>query len=212
MPRLRALVVWVPVLLGACSGTPDSAVSQSAPPPAALPVHLTRTPKEVAHLCERLVVRQACPGELPTTAEPYRGRALHLSSEYVVLDIACGGPYPGLTRKNAPPRFAHVVIKVGDLGDAYPFTFPSGDAPSGSTARPSSSGSAPLFLGTPTWGGLTGTLILAPPFPRGGIDGDHLIFKWSRAGTDFAVSMHAWRPLASTEATLRSVIDSIPGT
>jgi hypothetical protein len=61
------------------------------------------------------------------------------------------------------------------------------------------------------WGTRDGTLVLAPSFPVGGIDGDHLIFRWQQDDTEYAVSLHAWKPLEGASATLRSIVESIPG-
>jgi hypothetical protein len=68
-----------------------------------------------------------------------------------------------------------------------------------------------LLLAHPTWGGRRGSLILVPPYPLGGIHGDHLMFLWSESETDLAVSIHAWPPLDEAEATLRAIVASVPG-
>lgn len=53
-------------------------------------------------------------------------------------------------------------------------------------------------------------MVLAPSFPTGGIDGDHVIFRWSEDDAEYAVSIHAWDPLSDSIEMLRSVIASIP--
>jgi hypothetical protein len=53
-------------------------------------------------------------------------------------------------------------------------------------------------------------LVLAPPFPVGGIDGDHLVFRWEDSELQYAISLHAWLPLAEVEATLKAIVVSSP--
>jgi hypothetical protein len=55
------------------------------------------------------------------------------------------------------------------------------------------------------------TLVLAPSFPVGGVDGDHLILRWQNDDTEYAVSLQAWKPVVEASATLRSVVESIRG-
>lgn len=68
-----------------------------------------------------------------------------------------------------------------------------------------------IFLGTARWNGRTGRLVLVPPFEvAASIDGDHLMFLWSEAEQDFALSLHAWEPFMETVTTLQEVVDSLP--
>jgi hypothetical protein len=66
-----------------------------------------------------------------------------------------------------------------------------------------------LLLARPRWTETTGILLLAPPYPRGGINGDHLVYVWRDDGVAYALSLHAWRPLREATATLRAVVESI---
>lgn len=66
----------------------------------------------------------------------------------------------------------------------------------------------PLFLGRVTWGGHEGVLVLAPPFPRGGLQGNHLIFSWGEGSK--AVSLHGWEPFEEVPTVLRAIVESIP--
>jgi hypothetical protein len=66
-----------------------------------------------------------------------------------------------------------------------------------------------LLLARPTWTGRTGSLVLAPGYPLGGIHGDHLLFTWSVNGRWFTLSLHGWPPLEESVATLRSIVASI---
>jgi hypothetical protein len=121
--------------------------------------------------------------------------------EYQVLEISSYGQHG---------RLIHVVAKAGDLRDGFYFPLPAADSEVTVSPGPTPpERNEPILLGAPTWDDRVGTLVLAPSFPAGGIDGDHIIFKWNDDGTDYAVSMHTWRPMAETEATLRSLVESI---
>jgi hypothetical protein len=209
MSRSLWIIVSVLALLGACSKGSPVAPPRTPVSHDVLPAPLIDAPRTISALCEHTEGSGVCPSELPRTDGRYRAREIHLSSAYHVLDIASGGPFPGITRKNAPPRFAHLVIKAGDLGHGFAFAFPSHGVVS-TTEDLTDRRSGALVIGTPTWGERSGMLVLAPPFPAGGIDGDHLIFRWTAGDTDLAVSLHVWPPLAESEATLRSVVESIP--
>jgi hypothetical protein len=69
---------------------------------------------------------------------------------------------------------------------------------------------AGLDLGSVRWSGRSGRLILAPPFPLGGIDGNHVIFRWRQDEMDYRLSLHAWEPFTESVATLRAIIGSLP--
>jgi hypothetical protein len=60
------------------------------------------------------------------------------------------------------------------------------------------------------WSGRRGTLLRAAPYPRGGIHGDHLVFRWREGRREYAVSLHAWKPLRETVATLDAIVTSLP--
>jgi hypothetical protein len=59
-------------------------------------------------------------------------------------------------------------------------------------------------------GGKEGEVALAPSFPAGGIEGDHLIFRWIEADTAYSISLHAWEPGAESLESLRAVVVSLP--
>lgn len=111
---------------------------------------------------------------------------------------------------NRPPVWSHILIYAGNLATAFQFKFPTHGARvanvNGLFARPHSSA---IFLGSYTWGGKHGAVVLAPDYPGGGEQGGHLIFRWRRAGVGYAVGLHAWEPLAQALATLRRMVLSI---
>lgn len=110
-----------------------------------------------------------------------------------------------------PPAWSHVVLYAGDLARAFGFTYPAAGPPQpnldGLLSRPRTRA---IFIGTYTWHRRRGTVVLAPPFPGGGEQGDHLIFRWREAGNGHAIGLHAWEPLSQAFATLRFLVDSIP--
>jgi hypothetical protein len=108
-----------------------------------------------------------------------------------------------------PPTWAHVTIFAGDLRRAFPFGFPTGGTPTplrkGLYDAPRS---RPVFLGTVRWGARTGPLVLAPDYPLGGQQADHLVFRWHDDKREYAIGLHAWDPLAQAAATLRAIVVS----
>ena len=66
-----------------------------------------------------------------------------------------------------------------------------------------------VTFGRVRWYGQVGQLVLAPPyFAAGGPAGDHLEFCFRTYGIDYAITLHAWRPLAQVVATLKLVARS----
>jgi hypothetical protein len=106
-----------------------------------------------------------------------------------------------------PPTWGHVSVFAGDLSTAFPFAYPR-------TGRPvplrdglyEDAGPDAIFFGSTTWGGRTGTLVLAPSYPRGGEQGGHLVFRWRAGGQEYAIGVHAWEPLTQAAATLRAIV------
>ena len=205
------LLVAASALAAACAtteraGSPSGPVtgSQSAPGAALVPA-----PAAVIAKCVSVLrSREVCPRLLPRVDGRYKARTFFLSKAFALVDISYSGPYPGLSSKNAPPRFVHVVVKSGDLSQAFPFAFPS--APSSPPGLPAHYLRRPLAVGNFTWGPKTGTVVLAPVYPIGGLDGGHLVFRWTSQREEHAVSMHAWPPLSDSMNHLEAIVASIP--
>jgi hypothetical protein len=153
----------------------------------------------------------ACPASLPVVeASQKRARAFRPDRDHVVFFSEWSGPYPGVTAKNAPPRFVHIVAHAGDLEQAFPFEWPRKTAAVPDPV-PTKRQKA-ILVGNVTWFGKQGGLALAPSFPDGGIDGDHLVFRWTQVDQEYAISIHAWLPLAENIETLKQVVGSTPRT
>jgi hypothetical protein len=200
------------VLMGAalsCDTDPE-ARRTGLPPEGAQPAAMEASPSNVVEACRGArSIESICPSRLPVATRPFRVSTFRGGGGQQVFSAESGGPYPGLVRRNAPPGLVHLVLQAGDLSDAFPFPYPT----PGSERTPTAVGrhrTEALLLETPRWGGRDGTLVLAPSFPGGGIDGDHLIFRWRHDDVEYAVSLHAWGPLEEASATIRSIVGSIP--
>jgi hypothetical protein len=159
---------------------------------------MTRLSPQAVDKCRTLeAMHAACPGQVPTTGEEIGQRAsfhrIGRGDEAAYLfEAEWGAPYGNrVNERDAPPRYSHLVVMAGDVGSLLRF-------------KPARS------LGKRSWGGRDGELALAPPYPHGGVNGSHLVLRWEEGGHDYAVSLHAWEPLAEAEAALRETVLSIP--
>ncbi|HJV03792.1 MAG TPA: hypothetical protein VJ868_00875 [Actinomycetota bacterium] len=174
------------------------------------PLPLVPIPAMIARECRHADAgRLSCPQLVPRTRSAPRFDVFSPARGHVVFFVEWSGPYPGIVPKNRPPRFAHLVVRRGDLEEGAGFRMPGDEAGVTTIDVSRSRGREAISLGRRDWGGRKGVLVLAPPFPYG-IEGDHLMFVWDVEGVDHSVSLHAWRPLTQTEATLRGVVESIP--
>jgi hypothetical protein len=180
------------------------------------PVRMTATPAYILRVCRSSVLlHAACPRRLPYVARLRSQQAFDVVSLCVAGRPGCLGIHWDDLEIEAsgigdrPPRFTHVSILAGSLAKAFPFAYPVG----GKRARLENGLFArdrprPIFFGAVVWGGRRGTLVLAPAYPVGGEEGDHLIFRWRRGATGYAIGLHAWEPLTRAEATLRAIVES----
>lgn len=200
-PTKPALVLGGLLLMGACSGRPERA-------PVDERIRLMALPESHLVKCQRFPqLESACPRSIPVVqSEQERARAFRSGSNHFVFFSEWSGPYPGVTTKNSPPRFVHVNVHAGDLSQAFPFEWPVDTTPLPDPVP--NKRRKGIFIASVTWFGKEGALILAPSFPAGGIDGDHVIFRWNEAGGEYAVSIHAWEPLTETINVLCAVVGS----
>jgi hypothetical protein len=192
----------------ACSLCLGKAVAASSAP------RLEKTPPYVLAYCRtsrRLPL--ACPHLLPRIGHPsphwetavcIAGRKGCLGLFWDDLSLVAAG------NGDRPPIWSHVSIYAGDLAPAFRFTYPThGVRPRRLDGLFERRRTRAIFLGTYTWGGKQGTVVLAPGYPRGGEQGDHLVFRWRERGMGCAVGLHGWEPLSQALATLRSMVRSI---
>ena len=197
---------------GPARGPGQAPSEHSASPEPTLPpspaVALAPLPRNGLQRCRALeLVAEACPRRVPRTRSPYLLSQLGGPGEPAeILELAASAHNERRPRLNRPPRFAHVVIQAGgvraELGTS------EGEGLKRASLRDDLLGERAGYfsLGSFTWGGKSGELILAPPYPHGGMHGDHLIFMWDG---ERALSLHAWLPLAEATATLQAMVESI---
>jgi hypothetical protein len=148
-----------------------------------------------------------CPTSVPETDGPYRSQVIRApESRFATLDLSSGAPDPRFTRRNAPPRFAHVVIEFSNGRPHREYLVRPVKSLPGELPERREKG---WVLGRRTWSERTGTLVLAPSYPLGGIHGDHLLFTWRSHGGSLTISLHAWKPVAEVQVTLRGIVASI---
>jgi hypothetical protein len=171
-------------------------------------------PKRVAY-CERsTVLRAACPRLVPRVRAPYLSHlAIELAGSRHRLDIfnlERGGEYPLEPARNRPPRMAHLVIVGGDVERSAPvFDLAHAKHAELRNGLMRLVRARPISFGRVRWSGLSGDLFLAPSYPRGGMLGNHLVFRWGR-GHRYVISLHAWEPLVEAAATLKAIVASTP--
>jgi hypothetical protein len=103
-----------------------------------------------------------------------------------------------------------VTIYAGDLGRAFQFRYPTqGRRIHNLDGLFGKKRTRAIFVGAYTWAGKSGTVVLAPTYPGGGEQGNHLIFRWHRSNVGCAVGLHGWEPLSQALATLRAMVRSI---
>jgi hypothetical protein len=180
------------------TSAPGPPGTTTAPEPPAPDVALVPTPEDALAACRSSpLLRRACPRLVPEA--PYHQRP----EVYVVevrpagrgspetFNLQWGAEDPARPERNRPPRLSHLVVVAGRAG---------------TTLR----GVEMSVLRRATWEGRRGTLLLAAPYPRGGLMGDHLIFRWRDGGREYAASLHAWEPFRETVGTLEAVVASMP--
>lgn len=185
--------------------------TQATTEPAAEAIALVPMRPRALRRCRRFsVLAEACPLLVPegrfgpgSGAYQVFSRARFPQPAAWTFSLQQGGEHPGRPELDRPPETVHVVVTAGPpLRTALPRRVELRDGLLEERRR------KPLFLGRFTWGGHEGVLFLAPPFPRGGLQANHLIFSWG-AGSK-AVSLHGWEPFTEVPAVLRAVVESVP--
>lgn len=227
-PLLLAFVLAA--LLG-CTG--DDAPSPSAetstaepttittePPPATTteadepePVALVALPARALRECRRLrALRPACPELVPEApydpASPVFVARSRRGIPHLGLhgfELQWGAEHPGAPELDRPPATVHLVVSEG-----WGVLLASQRRGRVRDGLLQERRRAPLFLGRVSWAGKRGDLVLAPPFPRGGIEANHLRFTWREGRTVYGVSLHGWEPFTEVRPLLRAVVQSIP--
>lgn len=204
MKRLGVALAVV-LLLAACGGSSRDSALGLAPTSA----------RALATCLKIRVLRAVCPRRVPL-----------LSVGRVVVSAGCldsAGALVPLTseqcrsaawsvmgRSPIPAFIGHIVISASfeDPQCAYQREI-RGSA--GDDALLSAKRRQAVSFGRVRWDAQSGELVLAPPyFAGGGPVGDHLEFCFRADGIYYAITIHAWAPLAQAVATLKQWVSSRP--
>jgi hypothetical protein len=169
-------------------------------------------PKKLAHCRKAALLRAACPRLVPRVRAAYLN---HLAVEregtrfsLATFNLERGGEYPDAPERNRPPRMAHLVVVGGHVERAAAGVF---DGLRRAVLRDGlmrRKRERSFAFGIVEWAGRSGELLLAPSYPRGGMLGNHLVFRWRGGRREYVLSLHGWEPLTEAAATLRAVVAS----
>jgi hypothetical protein len=214
----HTLVAVVAVLaVAACSGEANTEGSSNTAPsapeeqPEAVRAAKTGTaarlvplaPEKVSRCRRSARLRNICPVLVPRVRVPYLS---HLSDRGPVALFDLERGLPG----HAPPRGAHITVGAGDVERIDPFEHPNATEDAAALADHVlvDQRREAVSFGRVRWGAREGVLFLAPPFLYGAQLGDHLVFEWGEGDERFLYSLHAWKPLADTAATLKKMVEA----
>jgi hypothetical protein len=227
--RATQLLALIVLLAAACTGDGERearpTTSSAGPPPATTappptsteaeepePIALVALPARALRECRRLrALRPACPELVPEApydpaspvyvARSRRGIPYQGMSGF---ELQWGAEHPGEPELDRPPATVHLVVSAGCC---LLLDLRRGRVRDGLLEERRR---GPLSLGRVRWAGKRGDLVLDPPFPRGGIEANHLRFTWQEGGTVYGVSLHGWEPFTEVRPVLRAVVESIP--
>lgn len=154
------------------------------------------------------LLRPACPRHIPRIpgwlTYPRYGNPVTTT-----FGIERGGEFPGKPELNRPPSMLHLEISANRLErNLVPFPWPKGKAQTPRDGLLHGERDEPIALGEVSWAHRKGTLLLAPPHPIGGSQGNHLIFRWREGDVTYIVGLHAWEPFTETVSILRRIVES----
>jgi len=180
---------------------------------AAAPVELVAlAPKKLAHCRKAALLRAACPRLVPRVRAEYLN---HLAVEgegtrfsLATFNLERGAEYRDAPEHNRPPRMAHLVVVGGHVERSAAGVFDNLRHVALRDGLMRRTRERSLGFGTMQWSGHAGQLFLAPSYPRGGMLGNHLVFRWRTGRREYVLSLHAWEPLTEAAATLRAVVAS----
>ncbi len=125
---------------------------------------------------------------------------------FQVLELAAGAPRDDFAR-NRPPGFVHVVLEAGEpdrLIDLAPA--PAQPMPLAAALGGARGGPLLVDAGEQGW---RRTLVLAAPFPGGGAQGDHLVYRRRSGGLEYRLSLHLWTPLREPVQVLKAMTSTL---
>jgi hypothetical protein len=179
--------------------------------PGSHPVPMTLPPEWFTRVCKSLRTRVICPTLIPAGPTNYvsvflepRWRSSSKGRSDDLLSVEWGAPGADPAR-NRPPAFAHLELAAGDISLAGHVGGGAVAPRNGMMAGREGEAAVPAVrLASSNWGRRRGSLVLGDCF------GNHLCYRWRRAGAIFQVDLHGWEPFTDTVATLRLIVQSIP--
>lgn len=198
--------------------------STGAAQPAAIPSGFVKIPHAALRTCRRIeMLTDGCPTLVPKARYRNPGGSVRLFTYFSdppkhgfpsLFNFQWRAEDPNDPYLNHPPNLVHIVLYGAKRSvTRFPHAFLSGwPTTLGRIADGdvSSLGRSGLALGYVAWHGRRGSLALIPPYGYGGMQGDHLVFRWCSHGTDLALGLHAWEPFTETVDSLRTIIGSLP--
>jgi hypothetical protein len=175
------------------------------------PIPLMRTPYGPLRKCRSSkLLAPACPREIPRVGG-WRTYPSYGNPVGGTFGLERGGEFPGKPELNRPPTMVHFELSAarGPHAQVVPFAWPHGTAVRSRNGLVREKRRAPVLLGDRVWNGRHGTLVLAPAWPSGGSQGNHLIFRWRADGVTYFLGLHAWEPFLETVSTLRRMVKSL---
>jgi hypothetical protein len=173
------------------------------------PIQLMRTPYGPLRKCRSSkLLTPACPRAIPRIPG-WRTYPSYGNPVTNTFGLERGGEFPGKPELNRPPAMLHFELSAArGRRQVLAFAWPRGAAVHPRDGLVREKRGRPLGLGDAVWGGRRGSLVLAPPWPGGGSQGNHLIFRWRAGGVTYFVGLHAWEPFLETVSTLRRMVES----
>lgn len=200
MPKLAGTtVVLAAVAVASAAAAPHTSTATASRRLAVVAPRMERTPPYVLGYCRRSnKLPSACPKLLPRMSQPsphwetsvcLAGTSGCLGLTWDVVDLVDAG------NGARPPIWSHITIYAGKLTTAFPFAYPThGVHPRRLGGLFAKTRAKALYLGSYRRGNKLGTVVLAPSYPGGGEQADHLIFRWKHDSIDFAIGRHGWEP------------------
>jgi len=174
------------------------------------PIAMMRMPYGPRSKCRSSrLLRPACPRRIPRIPgwNTYPSYGNPVTGTF---GIERGGEFPGKPELSRPPAMLHLELSADRHGQVLAFPWPSGPSVHARDGLVRMKREHPLLLGPVTWAGRHGSLALAPSYPRGGSQGNHLIFRWREGGATYFLGLHSWEPFTETVATLHRIVASLP--
>jgi hypothetical protein len=184
---------------------PVGAADRTASASAVTAPRMEKTAAYILGYCRKSqLLPLACPHRLPFIAQP----PPHWETGVCLVGAAgCGGlTWDDLSLVDAgngvrPPVWSHISIYAGNLASAFGFRYPTqGKRVAHLDGLFAKTRARAIFLGSYTWGGKQGTVVLAPAYPGGGETGATIL---SSAGTDHTLAS-LWGSTAGNRLARRS--------